>query len=162
MALRPGPGCDGVAFEQTVLLSDFVTASTGGGPNSSLVNQHDLYIQHCRNLRNQFHRPVAGGKSSCPFSRQDYEVQSMPFGMSWKFSFLSNWCDGYYIGLDGIEMFDEKGAWIDVSKLAVVSAVPYSIHDITNDDTGLEDRIPINLFKNRAHITHQQQRYAYM
>ena len=34
--------------------------------------------------------------------------------MLWKFALYGNWYDSYYIGLDGIEMYDSKGVLLDV------------------------------------------------
>ena len=51
-----------------------------------------------------------------PLSINIFRHHPYPFrsGMLWKFSLYGNWYDSYYIGLDGIEMYDNKGLLLDV------------------------------------------------
>jgi hypothetical protein len=57
-----------------------------------------------------------------------YQVPPCPSGLLWKFIFYENWFDGYYIGLDAIEMYDVEGKLLDITACGgVVSAVPFSL-----------------------------------
>ena len=82
--LRRAPGCDGIHFGQILFLDD--------------INQ-GLHLS----------RPIIRTSYVTPRIHQDYEAPLHPTGMIWKFTFYENWNDAFFIGLDGIEMFDDKG-----------------------------------------------------
>lgn len=126
--LRMGPGCDGVNFEQTVLVRDISAPTVSNCPGIAFQGDPLSYIT--------------------PPLKQDYEVQLNPSGLLWKIVIHDNWNDGYYVGLDSIEFYDRCGTVIDVLTAGCVSAVPYSTKDL---DLGnlmqTDDRSPLNLFK---------------
>jgi protein JBTS26 len=117
--LRLGPGCDGIEFKQTLLVKEIC-----GGVRQTKREMNTLrYIT--------------------PAVRQDYEVPLLPSGTSWKITFHSNWGDGYYIGLDGLELLDEKGEPIPLggSSRVRILATPDSLRDLGMQDS----RVPSNL-----------------
>lgn len=122
---RPAPGCDGVTFGQTIYFRDVIKRNMDDVMGGS---------------------PAAAGtvtKYLAPPLRQDYEVPYLPSGQLWKFTFFENFGDGYYLGLDGIEMFDSASNRISLDEIgATVTAVPHSLQDINTDDP----RTPENLF----------------
>jgi hypothetical protein len=94
---RIAPGCDGVVFKQRVCFCDVKN-------NSRYQNNKGLirYIS--------------------PTLRQDYEPPFNLSGMLWKIDIYSNWGDGYYVGLDGLEFLDGHGDVIDVLNLATIES----------------------------------------
>jgi len=114
--LRPAPGCDGVKFGQTILFRDVIRKHAQNQPTST-----------------------PAFKYLSPPLRQDYEVTYNPTGQLWKFTFYDNFGDSYYLGLDGIEMFDAANKRL---LPATVTAVPHSLRDLNSDDP----RTPENLF----------------
>mmetsp|Transcript_19318 Transcript_19318/g.32414 ORF Transcript_19318/g.32414 Transcript_19318/m.32414 type:complete len:1405 (+) Transcript_19318:858-5072(+) len=97
--LRIAPGCDGVAYKQGVLLRDI--------KNSTMRKQQKMVTY------------------SAPSLRQDYETPCNVSGMMWKIDIYSNWGDGYYVGLDGIEFLDNSGHVIDILKSATLESSPH-------------------------------------
>jgi hypothetical protein len=122
--LRRAPGCDMVHFHQTMFLDD-VERGRWRASKPTLMPKMSSYVS--------------------PRVNQDYETPILPTGMLWKFSFFENYNDGYYIGLDGIEMFDEKGAQLFPIEqgTGTIDALPHSLHDVALLD---DDRIPESLF----------------
>ena len=109
--LRPAVGCDGVHFDQTLLLKDIMQPVLS---KNILKSNKKTYIS--------------------PSLRQDYETPNLPSGLLFKFTFFENWCDGYYVGLDGLEMFDGEGRRLDLCALgARVTAVPHSLQDLDGE-----------------------------
>ena len=45
-------------------------------------------------------------------AHQEYETLSYPIGFTFKFNLLSTHGDFHYIGLNGIEMYDQNGRWL--------------------------------------------------
>jgi len=78
-----------------------------------------------------------------PAIRQDYEVPILPSGLMLKFIFHSNWGDFYYIGLDAIEVYDERGVKVDIADRGCVTAVPHSLRDL--EISTRDSRVPDNL-----------------
>lgn len=60
---------------------------------------------------------------------QDYETCSHPMGFTLKIVLLSTWGDKYYIGLNGIEIFDINGNEISSNKMSLyrIAAEPPSV-----------------------------------
>ncbi len=121
--LRRAPGCDLVPFPQTLFLDDIGKGFWSPSPRLKELTTTS-YVS--------------------PRVNQDYETLTMPTGMLWKFTFYENHNDGFYIGLDGMEMFDENGAQVFPleQRRGSVHAVPHSLIDIGQDD----ERVPESLF----------------
>ena len=141
--LRPGPGCDGVAFGQTLLFSDIEELHEGRQPNcfsavsSTGVAAGAAFVSGRQQVQFGAQSALRPRAYISPPLRQDYETQvspQPPTGLLWRFTFFDNWNDGYYIGLDAIELFDLRGMAIDVlgQARALVTAVPYGLQDIND------------------------------
>ena len=143
LLLRPGPGYPGLKFDQTIIFDKYLSALELEAASLSAETKVDKSTM-----------PVSSKSSSyiSPPIKQDYETLYNPSGMLWKFNFVDNWGDGYYLGLDKVEFYDNHGNQIDVLKIGgVVSATPYSVQDIsvadnTDDKLKYDPRIPEKLF----------------
>ena len=153
---RPAPGTDGVEFGQTVYMADIMHPSKNRMPGLAVYNSNsngDLTAPLSENSarrnsnsnNNNNNNVISSGKSVhitnnvlqpyiryiTPPIKQDYEVPQHPSGLLWKFLFYENWFDGYYIGLDAIELFDSEGNVLDVrASGATVTATPHSLQDL--------------------------------
>jgi len=77
-------------------------------------------------------------------------VPYLPCGQLFKFSFYDNHGDSYFIGLDGLELFDESNNLIVVDGVrASVTAVPHSLQDLTMEGSACDPRTPDKLFFRR-------------
>jgi hypothetical protein len=116
--LRPGPGCDGVRFQQDVLFGDVLDIL--GGNRGAFSAPSPLQAGRVR--------PTS---YITPAIRQDCETPLLPTGMLWRFTLFDNYNDQYFVGLDAIEFFDAEGRLIDAFGMgAHVQAVPFSVQDV--------------------------------
>jgi hypothetical protein len=124
--LRMGPGFDGVYHAQLIILRNVQRGHSRICPGISFAESLPRQLRYVT-----------------PLLKQDYEVPVLPTGLLWKIVFHDNWNDGYYIGLDQIELFDVDGKKIEVlsnpddsstgstpNAGAFISAVPHSLNDL--------------------------------
>ncbi|KAG7210222.1 hypothetical protein KM043_011772 [Ampulex compressa] len=72
----------------------------------------------------------------------NYESPSMPQGFVYQIMIFSTWGDSYYVGLNGIQMFDDRGQQIQISK-DNIGAFPESVNIIEgiDDDIRTPDKL---------------------
>ncbi|OQR96676.1 hypothetical protein ACHHYP_13821 [Achlya hypogyna] len=75
---------------------------------------------------------------------QAARIPELPRGRTLVFEWLSTWGDPYYIGLNGIDVFDATGALVRLTK-AQVSATPASINVLPEYAASADPRVADNL-----------------
>ncbi|CAH1391154.1 unnamed protein product [Nezara viridula] len=80
--------------------------------------------------------------SKVPLSFEEYEPPEMPSGFVFQFQLMSSWADNYYIGLNGIELYDVSGKVINISE-DQISAFPSSVNTLGGicDDVRTPDKL---------------------
>ncbi|KAM9305565.1 katanin-interacting protein [Gastrophryne carolinensis] len=99
--MRKGPGNCHFDFAQEILFVDFITE-----------HSPDKQLRHIKNTE-----PAT----------MDYEAPLMPCGFIFQFQLLTSWGDPYYIGLNGLQMYDEHGEKIPLTENHI-AAFPESIN----------------------------------
>ncbi|XP_029802522.1 protein KIAA0556 homolog isoform X1 [Suricata suricatta] len=103
--IRKGPGNCHFDFAQEILFVDYLQAR-------------------------QLPRPARRlGTQSQERASMDYEVPLMPCGFIFQFQLLTSWGDPYYIGLTGLELYDERGEKIPLSENNI-AAFPDSVNSL--------------------------------
>ena len=144
VVLRRGPGCDGVEFGQTIYFRDVLNPSIS---EAAIVRREVAPHGSGGNNSNLKYIPYIS-----PPVRQDYETPILPAGMLLKISLFTNWGDGYYIGLDGLEVLDGHGIKVDLLRRGAITAVPHSLRDLLSISSDVDDsRIPSNLVSDNLH-----------
>lgn len=88
-----------------------------------------------------------------PLVKQDYEPSLYPQGFILKLICWTTWGDPYYLGLNGLEIYDFHGKLLTIEPHRI-AAKPFSITEISK--SGEEDtRVPANLFSGRNKNTRE-------
>ncbi|XP_053410642.1 katanin-interacting protein isoform X2 [Nycticebus coucang] len=103
--IRKGPGNCHFDFAQEILFMDYLQAR--------------LLPQPARRLSTK----------SLERASMDYEAPLMPCGFIFQFQLLTSWGDPYYIGLTGLELYDERGEKIPLSENNI-AAFPDSVNSL--------------------------------
>nr|XP_023471850.1 protein KIAA0556 homolog isoform X4 [Equus caballus] len=103
--IRKGPGNCHFDFAQEILFVDYLQAR--------------LPPQPARRLDTK----------SLERASMDYEAPLMPCGFIFQFQLLTSWGDPYYIGLTGLELYDEHGEKIPLSENNI-AAFPDSVNSL--------------------------------
>ncbi|XP_069839756.1 katanin-interacting protein isoform X2 [Dendropsophus ebraccatus] len=117
--IRKGPGNCHFDFAQEILFVDYVTEHLTDKQSSNL-------------------------KCIEP-ATMDYEAPLMPCGFIFQFQLLTSWGDPYYIGLNGLEMYNEHGEKIQLTENNI-AAFPESINVL--EDVSGDVRTPDKLIDN--------------
>ncbi|XP_013360275.1 PREDICTED: uncharacterized protein KIAA0556 homolog isoform X3 [Chinchilla lanigera] len=116
--IRKGPGNCHFDFAQEILFVDYLQA----GPPALPARRLDT-----RSLER---------------ASMDYEAPPMPCGFIFQFQLLTSWGDPYYIGLTGLELYDEHGEKIPLSENNI-AAFPDSVNalDGVSGDVRTPDKL---------------------
>ncbi|XP_035298122.1 protein KIAA0556 homolog isoform X5 [Cricetulus griseus] len=101
--IRKGPGNCHFDFAQEILFGDYMQTRLSPAPTRRLDSK------------------------SLERASMDYEAPLMPCGFIFQFQLLSSWGDPYYIGLTGLELYDEHGERIPLSQNNI-AAFPDSVN----------------------------------
>ncbi|NXD25790.1 K0556 protein, partial [Spelaeornis formosus] len=116
--IRKGPGNCHFDFAQEILFLDYLQPQ----PNPKV------------------HRRAAS--RTLEQASMDYEAPLMPCGFIFQFQLLTSWGDPYYIGLNGLELFNEHGEQISLTENNI-AAFPDSVNIL--DDVSGDIRTPDKL-----------------
>ncbi|XP_054570524.1 katanin-interacting protein [Eptesicus fuscus] len=103
--IRKGPGNCHFDFAQEILFVDYLQARLLPQPAQRLDTK------------------------SLERASMDYEAPLMPCGFIFQFQLLTSWGDPYYIGLTGLELYDERGEKIPLSENNI-AAFPDSVNSL--------------------------------
>ncbi|XP_017543664.1 katanin-interacting protein isoform X1 [Pygocentrus nattereri] len=108
--IRKGPGNCHFDFAQEILFMDYLqcpNSTTGGSKNSQ-----------------EPHRTACRSEEQ---ASMEYEAPLMPCGFIFQLQLLTTWGDPYYIGLNGLELYDQNNQKIDLTENNI-AAFPDSVN----------------------------------
>ncbi|XP_042638159.1 katanin-interacting protein [Orycteropus afer afer] len=105
--IRKGPGNCHFDFAQEILFVDYLQPRPQMRPQPA-TRPHRKSQEH---------------------ASMDYEAPLMPCGFIFQFQLLTSWGDPYYIGLTGLELYDERGEKIPLSENNI-AAFPDSVNSL--------------------------------
>ncbi|KAK7919767.1 hypothetical protein WMY93_011051 [Mugilogobius chulae] len=111
LLIRKGPGNCHFDFAQEILFIDFLQTSTG---------------PKCAELF-----PYKGNVTKQEEASMDYEALIMPSGFIFQLQLLTTWGDPYYIGLNGVEFYNQNHEKITLSDNNI-AAFPDSVNVLDN------------------------------
>ncbi|MBN3276848.1 K0556 protein, partial [Polyodon spathula] len=118
--IRKGPGNCHFDYAQEVLFIDFLQ------PSSGLKTKQQL----------------RGNSKSVEQASMDYEAPLMPCGFIFQLQLLTSWADPYYIGLNGLEFYNEHNEKITLTENNI-AAYPDSVNalDSVTGDVRTPDKL---------------------
>ncbi|XP_016314172.1 uncharacterized protein KIAA0556 [Sinocyclocheilus anshuiensis] len=121
--IRKGPGNCHFDFAQEILFIDYLQSNTStAAHNRSLTttskNTEDAHAHWGGNRRDEL-------------ASMDYEAPLMPCGFIFQLQLLTTWGDPYYIGLNGLEFYDQNDQKIPLSDNNI-AAFPDSVNVLDN------------------------------
>ncbi|XP_043082041.1 LOW QUALITY PROTEIN: katanin-interacting protein [Puntigrus tetrazona] len=121
--IRKGPGNCHFDFAQEILFIDYLESkSSTAAHNRSLTttgrNTEDMHAHWAGNRRDEM-------------ASMDYEAPLMPCGFIFQLQLLTTWGDPYYIGLNGLEFYDQDDQKIPLGDNNI-AAFPDSVNVLEN------------------------------
>ncbi|XP_050954705.1 katanin-interacting protein isoform X2 [Labeo rohita] len=117
--IRKGPGNCHFDFAQEILFIDYIQSNTStAAHNRSLTTTS-------KNTEDR------GGNRRDELASMDYEAPLMPCGFIFQLQLLTTWGDPYYIGLNGLEFYDQNDQKIPLSDNNI-AAFPDSVNVLDN------------------------------
>lgn len=126
--IRKGPGNCHFDFAQEILFIDFMQPSDPGNLNSRTAEDPASLLK--------------GGFKRQEEASMDYEAPIMPSGFIFQLQLLTTWGDPYYIGLNGLEFYDQNDHKIPLSDNNI-AAFPDSVNvlDSVKGDVRTPDKL---------------------
>ncbi|XP_024242530.1 katanin-interacting protein isoform X2 [Oncorhynchus tshawytscha] len=127
--IRKGPGNCHFDFAQEILFIDFLQNPTTGLVNSKTTAEDLAYT-------------LKAGSKRQEHASMDYEAPIMPCGFIFQLQLLTTWGDPYYIGMNGLEFYDQNDEKIPLSDNNI-AAFPDSVNvlDSVNGDVRTPDKL---------------------
>ncbi|XP_035590815.1 katanin-interacting protein-like isoform X2 [Oncorhynchus keta] len=127
--VRKGPGNCHFDFAQEILFIDFLQTPTTGLVNSKSTGEESAYT-------------LKAGSRRQEQASMDYEAPIMPCGFIFQLQLLTTWGDPYYIGMNGLEIYDQNDKKIPLSDNNV-AAFPDSVNvlDSVKGDVRTPDKL---------------------
>ncbi|XP_016100971.1 uncharacterized protein KIAA0556 isoform X1 [Sinocyclocheilus grahami] len=121
--IRKGPGNCHFDFAQEILFIDYLQSNTSTSAHNRSVttpskNTEDAHAHWGGNRRDEL-------------ASMDYEAPLMPCGFIFQLQLLTTWGDPYYIGLNGLEFYDQNDQKIPLSDNNI-AAFPDSVNVLDN------------------------------
>ncbi|XP_041714323.1 katanin-interacting protein isoform X1 [Coregonus clupeaformis] len=127
--IRKGPGNCHFDFAQEILFIDLLQTPTTGLVNSKRTAEDSAYT-------------LKAGSRRQEQASMDYEAPIMPCGFIFQLQLLTTWGDPYYIGMNGLEFYDQNNEKILLSDNNI-AAFPDSVNvlDSVNGDVRTPDKL---------------------